>query len=144
MAFNYPNARRDETKVSFRNFCSLSLVNSAGQARKARAGSGVGEAVHDGEATTKLLNPFTSGKVNRMYLVCFIASFHRNGRRSGWTFKYTEMCWFTVVDFPVTASVLERIFREIQIVTSTFISLLYWLSTKVLQNLYRRTICRLL
>lgn len=28
----------------------------------------MGEAVHDGEHTAKLLNPFTSGKVNRM---CF-------------------------------------------------------------------------
>lgn len=28
----------------------------------------MGEAVHDGEQTAKLLNPFTSGKVNRM---CF-------------------------------------------------------------------------
>lgn len=27
------------------------------------------------------------------------------------------MCWFTAADFPVTASVLERIFWEIKIVT---------------------------
>lgn len=66
MAFNYPKARRDETKVSFRGCCSLSWVNSSEKSERARAGSGEGEAVHYGEHTTKLLNPFTSGKVNRM------------------------------------------------------------------------------